>query len=71
MSTPIKIIVIILFLFILVSLGSALFSLVRDQGRTKHTANALTLRIAISLLVFLLLMLGYLTGLIQPHGISG
>ena len=67
----IKIFVVILFILILFSLGSGLFYLVKDQGKTKRTANALTFRIAISLIAFLLLVIGYLTGLIQPHGISG
>ncbi len=67
----IKIFVVILFIAILFSLGSGLFYLVTDKGKTKRTANALTLRIAISLIAFLLLIIGYFTGLIQPHGISG
>ena len=67
----IKILVVILFLLILLSLGSGLFYLVKDQGKTKRTAKALTYRIAISLIAFLFLMIGYFTGLIQPHGISG
>lgn len=67
----VKVIVVILFFLILASLGSGLVYLVKDKGQTKRTANALTLRIAISLLAFLLLILGYITGLIQPHGISG
>ena len=67
----IKIIVVILFLCILVSMVSALIFLVKDKGNSKRTANALTWRIAISVIAFLLLIIGYLTGLIQPHGISG
>lgn len=66
-----KVIVVILFFLILASLGSGLVYLIKDKGQTKRTANALTLRIAISLIAFLLLILGYFTGLIQPHGISG
>ncbi len=66
-----KVIVVILFFLILASLGSGLIYLVKDKGQTKRTANALTFRIAISLIAFLLLILGYVTGLIQPHGISG
>ena len=67
----IKIFVVILFLCILVSMVSALIFLVKDKGNSKRTANALTWRIAISVIAFLLLIIGYLTGLIQPHGISG
>ena len=67
----IKIIVIVLFLLILASLGSALVNLVKDKGNTKRTANALTWRIVNSVIAFLILILGFVTGLIQPHGISG
>lgn len=66
----IKIIVAFLFLCILASMGSAMVYLIKDHGTTKRTANALTWRVAISITAFLLLIIGYLTGLIQPHGIS-
>lgn len=67
----IKTIVVILFLCILASMASALIFLVKDKGSSKRTANALTWRIAISVIAFLVLIIGYMTGLIQPHGISG
>lgn len=58
-------IVVILFLFlILASLGSALYFLVSDHGRSKRTAKALALRVGMSLALFLLLMAGYYFGLI-------
>ena len=31
---------------------------------------SLTLRVALSVSLFILLFIGYLTGLIQPHGVS-
>jgi len=52
-------------------MASALIFLVKDKGNSKRTANALTWRIAISVIAFILLIIGYMTGLIQPHGISG
>lgn len=67
----IKAIVVILFLCVLASMASALFFLIKDKGNSKRTANALTWRIAISIIAFLLLIIGYMAGLIQPHGISG
>ncbi len=67
----IKIIVVFLFLCILTSMGSALIYLVKDKGNSKRTANALTWRIAISIIAFLVLIIGFMIGLIQPHGISG
>lgn len=59
-----KIIVILLLIAIVASLGSALFFLVTDQGRSKRTVRALTVRIGLSLALFLLLMAGYYFGFI-------
>jgi hypothetical protein len=68
----IKTLVIVAFLAILVSLGSALFHLVKHKGgeESKKTAQALTFRIGLSLLLFILLFVAYTTGLLQPHGIG-
>ena len=64
-----KLLVVILLLVIMISLGSALVYLVRDRGTTRRTLNALTLRIGLSIVAFILLMIGYATGLIAPHGV--
>ena len=64
-----KIAVVIILLFILFSLGSGLFFLVQDKGQSKRTVKALTVRIALSLGLFILLMIAYAMGLITPHGI--
>ncbi|HKB61460.1 MAG TPA: twin transmembrane helix small protein [Burkholderiales bacterium] len=64
-----KIVVILLFVAILASLGSALFFLVTDGGHSKRTVKALALRVGLSLTLFLLLMAGYYFGLI-PGKIS-
>jgi len=60
----IKIAIVIVLLLIVGSLFSALFYLVKDSGSGKRTAKALTVRITLSLTLFLLLMLGYYTGVI-------
>ena len=62
-------IIILIFIGILVSLGSALFHLVRGRGRSDRTAKALTVRIGLSFGLFVLLFLLYFAGLIRPHGI--
>jgi hypothetical protein len=63
-------IVIVLFLLIIVgSLGSALFYLVRDKGSSDRTVKSLTLRVGLSVTLFLLLMLGYYFGLIPQQGL--
>jgi len=65
----VKMIIILLLLVILASLASGLVFLVKDEGRTHRTVKALTWRIALSLVAFAVLVVGYLTGLIQPHGL--
>lgn len=57
-------------LAIVASLGSALFHLVTDKGDSKKMVRALTLRIALSVALFLLIMLGWYLGFITPHGIG-
>ncbi len=68
---PIKIIAILIFLAAIGSLVSAMVFLVKDKGETNRTAKALTYRIGFSVLVFVLLMLSYFAGYIEPHGIAG
>jgi amino acid transporter len=65
-----KIIVVLLLLAVLVSLASGMFFLVHDQGESDRTAKSLTVRITLSIALFLMLIVGYFTGMIQPHGIS-
>ncbi len=59
-----RIVVLAFIALILISLGSALFFLVRDKGQSTRTVKALAVRVALSLLLFLLLMLGYKLGFI-------
>ena len=49
---------------ILISLGSALFFLVRDKGQSTRTVKALAVRVALSIALFLLLMIAYKLGFI-------
>ena len=64
-----KIIVIAFMLVILYCLGSGLIYLLKDHGNGKRTVKALTWRIGLSISLFLLLIIGFYTGLITPHGI--
>jgi phosphotransferase system glucose/maltose/N-acetylglucosamine-specific IIC component len=52
---------------ILLSLGSALVYLVRDKGTTNRTVNALTVRVGISVALFLFILFSYWMGWIQPR----
>lgn len=68
-SMFVKVIVVLLFLTILVSLSSGLVFMVKDKGETNRAVKALTFRVGLSVLAFLLLMLGFWAGWIQPHGV--
>lgn len=64
-----KILVISTMLIILFALGSSLFFLVRDEGKSNRTVKALTWRIGLSLILFLFLFLAFSLGWIKPHGV--
>ena len=57
-----KIIVAILLVAVVVSLFSGLFFLYKDKGKSRRVVNSLTLRVALSISVFLLLMISYYFG---------
>ncbi len=65
-----KAIVIIIFLGILGSLGSALAYMIKDKGSSDRTVKALTMRVGFSVGLFLLLFVLYAMGLITPHGVQ-
>lgn len=62
-----KLVVLIVLLAIVVSLGSALFYLVRDSGHSERTVRALTWRTLLSIALFLLLLLAFRFDLLRPH----
>jgi len=63
-------IILVAFVIILGSLASAGFFLVRDKGKTRNVAWALTVRIGFSVALFLLLLVAWKMGWIQPHAIA-
>lgn len=68
----IKTLVVIVFVAIIVSLGFALFHLVKhsDEQHSQKTAKALTLRIGLSLVLFIMLFIALASGLFHPSGIG-
>jgi cytochrome bd-type quinol oxidase subunit 2 len=65
----IKSLIVLVLIAILVSLFSGMFFLVKDNGQSKRTVKALTVRIVLSVALFILLIVAFATGLIQPHGV--
>ncbi|MGJ0483896.1 MAG: twin transmembrane helix small protein [Methylomicrobium sp.] len=68
----IKTIVIIAFILIIISLGSALLHVVKHKSDedSKKTVRALTFRITLSLVLFAFVYVMIATGLYTPHGIG-
>jgi cytochrome c biogenesis factor len=68
----IKIIVIIAFILIIISLGSALFHLIKPKSEeeSEKTVKALTFRIVLSLVLFIFVFIMVATGLYKPQGIG-
>ncbi|HZX27909.1 MAG TPA: twin transmembrane helix small protein [Telluria sp.] len=64
-----KIFVAIAFILIIASLGSALFFLMRDKGKSDRTVQALALRVGLSIFLFLTILVLYKLGYIKPTGI--
>jgi hypothetical protein len=68
----IKTLVIIAFILIIISLGSALFHLIqsKSEDQSEKTVKALTFRIALSLILFIFVFIMVATGLYKPQGIA-
>jgi hypothetical protein len=64
-----KILIVLIFVAIVASLGSALFHLSKSGGDSRKMFRSLALRIGLSVGLFILLMAGWALGLIKPHGL--
>jgi len=64
-----RVIVGLAFIGILASLASALVYLMKDKGTTNRTVNALTVRIGLSVALFLFVLLAHHLGWIESTGI--
>ena len=64
----VRILIVVLFAAIVVSLGTALYHLSSGKGDSKKMLRALTVRIALSIALFVLLMIAWHFGLIEPRG---
>ncbi len=64
-----RIVVILLLLVVLASLFSGLYFVYKDKGGTHRAVIALTIRIALSVLVFVILIASYYFGLVPERGL--
>jgi hypothetical protein len=58
------------FVAIIASLAFALLFMMKDKGKTNRMVNALTLRIGLSVALFLFILFAYKMGWVQPKGIG-
>lgn len=64
-----KALIIIIIVIILLSLTSALHFLMKDKNQSEKMLASLTIRIALSVFLFLLIIYGYLMGWLVPNHI--
>lgn len=62
-----KLVIVLFIIAILFSLGSALYYLLHERQNPERMVKALTLRIGLSFVLFILLMVGAATGLLKPN----
>jgi type II secretory pathway pseudopilin PulG len=63
----IKLLIVIVLIAIVASLAYSLFFMVKDERNSKKMVRALTVRVALSVTLFVLLLLAWYLGLIQPN----
>ena len=63
-----KIVIVLLLLAVVASLFSGLYFVYKDKGQSNRAVISLTVRIALSLIVFAILIGGYLLGWIPQRG---
>ncbi len=68
----VKWLVLVIFFLIVLSLVSAMVQLVHDyKGETRRMVRALTVRIGLSILLFIVLWMTWKMGWIEPHAVGG
>ena len=66
----IKYLIVAVLVAIVASLGSGLYFMLKDKGESKRMVNSLTVRIGLSVTLFVLLYVAWYLGLIQPHPLT-
>jgi uncharacterized BrkB/YihY/UPF0761 family membrane protein len=64
--SPIKLLILVAFVAIIASLASGLVYLFKDEHDSRRLVKALTWRIGLSVALFVVLLLAYALGLIEP-----
>ena len=62
-----KIIIILLLILVVIALFRGLYTLVKDKGQTNRTAQALAVRVGLSIALIAFLLISYKAGWIKPN----
>ncbi len=68
-TTLYKVVLVIVFLVVIFELGQALYFMMTDRAGSNRTVWALTRRVAFSILLIVLIIIGIVTGVLHPHGV--
>jgi succinate dehydrogenase hydrophobic anchor subunit len=63
----VKIFLVLIVLSMLVTLGTGLVYLIKDQGRSERTLKTLMVRAGFTVVLLIILLVGIATGWIVPH----
>lgn len=64
-----KAVLVIVFLVVIFELGQALYFMMTDRSGSKRAVRALARRVALSILLVALIVIGIMTGVLHPHGL--
>ena len=65
----IKLLILLCLLGIVISLGAGMFHLVNDKGESRKMVRSLSVRVGLSVALFVLLLIAWSQGLIRPHSL--
>ena len=63
-------IILLFFIFIIYSLSSALYYMMKDGAGSKRMVKALTIRVGVSIALFLFILFSFWMGWIKPAGVT-
>lgn len=66
-----KTLLLLILFAILISLASGMTFLIKDEGKGERVLNSLKVRITLSILLFVLLIVGIKFGWLRPHELNG
>ncbi|VAW40952.1 hypothetical protein MNBD_GAMMA01-328 [hydrothermal vent metagenome] len=64
-----KIVIVVVLLFIMYNLAVAMYYMIKDKGQGKNTVRFLTVRIAVSVGLFIVILFALKMGWIQAHSL--